>query len=279
MNSKTRSFFICFFFYQFTAILSIWPDNIYLQQVQYSLRFIWLGLFTALSTIMLFRVIKGLAEDAQLKADVALLEKQQKLKEQQIQAISKRHKETEALQAEMTAQLEKLYTDLKSGNHSAACEYFRQISGAFKEIQFRPCCSDTLLNAILESKRQKAEENHIRTEYQILLPADYNCSSAVLSCILFNLLDNGIEACMTCQAPDPFLYLSIKTKGDFLTIHLKNSKNPDIPFSRHTTKQDALAHGFGLSIIEETVEENDGSCEWLDKGDIFESIILMRRTL
>lgn len=279
MKNKTRSFFICFFLYQLTALVAIWPDSKYLQQHQYALRFIWLGLFTALSTIMLFRVIKELVNDAQLKADVELLENQQKLKEQQMLALSKRHKDTNALQAQMTTQLEVLYQDLKSENYHAACEYLHQISGAFKEVQFRPCCSDSLLNAILDSKRQKAEENQICTEYQILLPANYNCSSAALSCILFNLLDNGIEACISCQTPAPFLYLAIKTKGDFLTIHMKNSKNPDIPFSRRTTKQDTLAHGFGISIIESTVQENDGSCEWLDKGEIFESIILLRRTL
>ena len=46
--------------------------------------------------------------------------------------------------------------------------------------------------------------------------------------------------------------------------------------ARKTTKSDSLSHGFGLSIIEEIVKSYDGFCEWEDRGNIFESRIMLR---
>ena len=40
-----------------------------------------------------------------------------------------------------------------------------------------------------------------------------------------------------------------------------------------------LSHGFGLSIIEEIVKSYDGFCEWEDRGNIFESRIMLRYLL
>lgn len=49
--------------------------------------------------------------------------------------------------------------------------------------------------------------------------------------------------------------------------------------ARKTTKSDSLSHGFGLSIIEEIVKSYDGFCEWEDRGNIFESRIMLRYLL
>ena len=41
-------------------------------------------------------------------------------------------------------------------------------------------------------------------------------------------------------------------------------------------KKDILNHGFGLSIIEDICEKNDGSCQWIDNGDTFDSVVMLR---
>ena len=52
-------------------------------------------------------------------------------------------------------------------------------------------------------------------------------------------------------------------------IHMENSKNPDVSFDGETTKADDFSHGFGLSILEELTRKHNGSCRWLDKGNLF----------
>lgn len=48
------------------------------------------------------------------------------------------------------------------------------------------------------------------------------------------------------------------------------------PFNHKTSKKDILNHGFGLSIIEDICEKNDGSCQWIDNGDTFDSVVMLR---
>lgn len=62
----------------------------------------------------------------------------------------------------------------------------------------------------------------------------------------------------------------------FLTVHMKNSKDPAQPFNHKTSKKDIPNHGFGLSIIEDICAKNDGSCQWIDNGDTFDSVVMLR---
>ena len=61
-------------------------------------------------------------------------------------------------------------------------------------------------------------------------------------------------------------------------IHMENTKDSVIQFDGSTTKDEKESHGFGLKIIEEIVHEHHGICQWTDKGDIFDSILLINYT-
>lgn len=107
-------------------------------------------------------------------------------------------------------------------------------------------------------------------------------SSSVLISLFSNLLDNAIESCQMASSLNPKIELSIDYKGDFLIIFMQNTKETALIFNslaRKTTKSDSLSHGFGLSIIEEIVKSYDGFCEWEDRGNIFESRIMLRYLL
>ena len=88
-------------------------------------------------------------------------------------------------------------------------------------------------------------------------------------------MDNGIEACRASNSPDPFIQITAKPTANFLAIHIINSKNPAPKFNHKTSKADSWSHGFGLAIIEEIASRYDGSCQWLDKGDVFESVVVV----
>lgn len=70
-----------------------------------------------------------------------------------------------------------------------------------------------------------------------------------------NLLDNALESCKQYREHHPqndslFIHLSTDYKTKMFMIQMKNSKDPDIPFTRQSTKDDSSLHGHGLSIIE-----------------------------
>ena len=88
-------------------------------------------------------------------------------------------------------------------------------------------------------------------------------------------MDNGIESCQNSHSSDPFIQITASRNANFLTIHMINSKDPSYKFNHKTNKTDSWAHGFGLAIIEEIASKYDGSCQWIDGGDVFESVVMV----
>lgn len=97
-----------------------------------------------------------------------------------------------------------------------------------------------------------------------------------MSSVLFNLLDNAIDACREADTETPSLSLQISPSKGFLAVIVKYSKDPHINFTHSTTKTDAANHGLGLLIVEDICRKYDGSYQWNDRGDSFESVVLLR---
>ena len=121
-----------------------------------------------------------------------------------------------------------------------------------------------------------AEQAGIHVDYQIFLPEKSMIQPSDLSSVLFNILDNAIEACRSSEDLKKNLSLSLTTSKGFLSILVRNTKDPQIVFNHSTTKKNSVHHGLGLSIIEDICRKYDGSWQWNDCGDTFESVILLR---
>lgn len=120
-----------------------------------------------------------------------------------------------------------------------------------------------------------AEQAGIHVDYQIFLPEKSMIQPSDLSSVLFNILDNAIEACRSSEDLKKSVPVTDNFKG-FLSILVRNTKDPQIVFNHSTTKKDSVYHGLGLSIIEDICRKYDGSWQWNDCGDTFESVILLR---
>ena len=102
-----------------------------------------------------------------------------------------------------------------------------------------------------------------------------NIENSDLSSIFFNLMDNGIESCLKSGADKPFIQITAKPSANFLAIHMVNSKDPSQKFNHKTNKTDSWSHGFGLAIIEDSADRYDGTCQWVDDGEMFESVVMV----
>ena len=136
--------------------------------------------------------------------------------------------------------------------------------------------SNTEMELAFLQKQKQLKQEHIQVSYEILLPEKISINTTDLSSIFFNLLDNAIEACSSSGNPDPEIRLSANISNGFLTIYMHNTKNPLQSFTHKTTKSEPGSHGYGLSIIEDICQKYNGSYQWIDHNNTFDSIVLLQ---
>lgn len=276
MKKLLARYFICIFLIQLMFTI-IFVSAVFIQNRALNVISIYCSAILILFISYFFlSIIKNICQRSHKIAQKKSLEIQKKIQVQKLKEIAERKQEIVAAQSQMQEKLRTIYTLLQKKDCLSAQKAFSELSVETQHIRYHSYCSDYMIDSVLNSKYQLATESSIRTEYKIILPDSYSFSSKELCCVLFNLLDNGIEACQKSDFPNRFLQLDIFPKSDFLIIHMKNTKSTRETFNGQTSKDDSFSHGFGLSVIEEIVKNNDGFCQWTDMGDVFESSVMLR---
>lgn len=90
-----------------------------------------------------------------------------------------------------------------------------------------------------------------------------------LSSILFNTIDNSIEACLNSNLENKYIYLQLYPDGNFLYYKIKNNydaSNSPCHKKLFLNKRDYIEKGYGLRIVRDIVEKYDGYID-IDKCD------------
>lgn len=237
------------------------------------------SLSVIISLYCFWTALKLLLKEQTLHANVISLKKSRDFYTQQSRQIRELEEKTQNIWKDFELQLKTLDSCIAAGEYSNARQYLQQISSFHQSRQLPVYCSNTFINAILQAKKSEADKYQIHTDFHIRLPRlDGNLNrlnETDLCSLLFNLLDNAMEACRSADTPSPFFSLKIYGKGDILHLHMINSKNSSVVFNRKTTKADACTHGFGIIIMEEIAKKYNGYCLWEDKKETFCSGIIL----
>ena len=131
----------------------------------------------------LYTVTMNTLKDSRQKAELLILEEQQRMKSDQNAALTKCRQETLALQQSMKQKLLTYESLMNEHRYEEATRYLEELTSDFQKERFHPICSDTLLNAILTNKRQVAVQYNIQTSFQLLLLENPKIESSDLSSI------------------------------------------------------------------------------------------------
>nr|WP_229768596.1 GHKL domain-containing protein [Tissierella pigra] len=91
-----------------------------------------------------------------------------------------------------------------------------------------------------------------------------------LSSILFNTIDNAIEACMNSSAENKYINLELYPDANFLCYKIRNnynSTNGNSHMRTYLNKKKYISSGYGLSIIEDIINKYDGYMD-IKKNDM-----------
>ena len=269
-NIKLIPLFLFLFVFQLLYFLS----TIYTEKIDSM--FLILAVFMIIISVLLYRMLSDVLKKSDIETELSFLQKQKQLKQEQDYSLQIRRQNTQDFQFKTVQGLLDFQTLLKQGKYEQADDTLRNLNQTFQKERFHPYCQNNLLLAILEGKRIRAEQNHIQISYEILLPKKISIDTVDLSSVFFNILDNAIEACNASGNSNPAIRLSANISNGFLTVYMHNTKNPAQTFTHQTTKSEPGSHGYGLSIIEDICQRYNGSYQWINHGDVFDSIVLLQ---
>lgn len=143
---------------------------------------------------------------------------------------------------------------MEQGEYERANEYFSQIMTENKLLKQDYITGNSIVDVILKSKHDMLQE------YQISFRMDGNLTDIdymtdVDCCILFsNIIDNAMEANLTCKENRYISFLVKKTKN---LVHISIT-NPYGEHKMEYTKTNGDIHGIGLLNIKEMIERYSG---------------------
>lgn len=120
----------------------------------------------------------------------------------------------------------------------------------------------SLINCILLIKKQLCEQKGIFLSIQTNNPSSCDIEEIDLACLLYNLLDNAIEAQERIKEnEEKGIWFKMEQTDGSLSIYIKNRIRKGENLSFQTQKSNPEEHGIGTTIIKEIIEKYAGTID------------------
>lgn len=185
-----------------------------------------------------------------------------------IQEIVEREKKIKDYKEEIENDMNTIETMIKYHLDDEAIQFVKNKVQKLKETNINSYCDHRLVDLILRHKVIEMQDKQIRTHIDIHINDHYEIDDVDLVTLLFNLIDNAIEACEDID--DKYIKIEMTDKYNCLYVEIINSKDSLVDHSLlKTTKKDKLNHGIGISIVQNIVKKYKGSVIFEDKKEYF----------
>lgn len=147
-----------------------------------------------------------------------------------------------------------ILSGLIDANSIESKEYLSNLDNDLKNIEKVNYSNNTLINMIINAKVNGIKD--IEFDISIVVKEYLNFPEDKLSGLLFNLLDNAIDAAR--KSSQKQVNIKILTVGDMLLIEISNSVDQEPSYSSDKGK----GHGKGMVIINEIVSLFEGKIDY-----------------
>lgn len=214
------------------------------------------------------------------KNKIRFLERKNQVLEENYHLLTDLYQKNEHLYHDMNHHLQMIYHLAKKNEIPEIAQYVNSISAPINELSDTTWSGVDIVDAILNHAVLDAKKQGIEIDVNAEFPKDCNITSDDLCVVLFNLLDNAMEACqkfMRQTKTPPRVQVTLRRIHQFLIIKIQNPcVLPRKLFGIFpTTKADAGHHGIGLRNVREKVEKYNGSLEFEVEGGMFTVTVLL----
>lgn len=157
-------------------------------------------------------------------------------------------------------------------------EYMDDLKSRYAVLKNQRFCQDEIVNSVLELKETQCREKNIPLEIHVENRIYTGIQEADMVGLLYNLMDNAIEANeKITDRGKRGIWLAMEKADKKLLLTLKNCVVPGEKITFQTQKAKKEEHGIGTRIIELLIEKYNGSrkvsCDEKN-GMVYDSIVL-----
>lgn len=212
--------------------------------------------------LYILSLLDSLAENTELKVQLAVFEQQEKIQKKYYTALDERYNQSVKVLHDVDKHIRVIEGLYQKGESSEAIEYTKDISKMLLPLVPHKYVNNNILNIILNDKAEAAKKNGIdfkchmeETDYSFMRSSD-------ITTIFSNLLDNAIEACIR-KEKERYIYIKTTSYADMLLIQIKNSID-DEPIWQEgkLMSQKGENHGIGLKNVEKVVSDYSGNMDF-----------------
>lgn len=160
-------------------------------------------------------------------------------------------------------QISCIETLVKKSQFTKLEEYVRGIYSKLDKELDAIDTNNIIVNAILNTKYQEAQENGIVFVLRINDLSGLRVKDEDIVTILSNLLNNAIEACKKCDVSRRVLKLKFVNENGMIKIGIRNTFDTPILYENGEIKSTKSVrteeHGVGIRNIIDVIEKYDGS--------------------
>lgn len=162
---------------------------------------LFFNLLWVIFTISLIKMMRQVWKNVHDSYQLILAQKTRDVLLQQEKEVEQFQKNIVRRQEEVYETLERALMDSEAGDYGSLEQRIAQLTEHIQTNRSETFCSNSLLNTILQIKKERAQQEDIQCRFRIILPPDFEntFSDITITSLFTNLLDNAIEACQSCQ--------------------------------------------------------------------------------
>lgn len=275
---KNERFILLLIFISF-SIMSIYVPYIIMNN-NISISFLSLVICSIIMTIVTYVLLYDVTKNNEKLRKASLLKVVNQNLKIQIDQLAAQQLELRKLKHDFDNHLTGLNKLAFDSGNKAIQEYIHALNSSLTiDSSCVKICENMYLNAVLSAKKKICDEKKIDLTFTIM------CDTTLIngyqgSVILFNLIDNAIEACE--HFPDDMKRIALVLRDDhrYINITLSNPIEHSVLSTNKyltTTKANKTEHGLGHLIVSDTVKENDGILEYYEKDNEFIAHALLKK--
>ena len=217
-----------------------------------------LALVILLANIAVFYLMDSMDRASASEKELALLNQSMALQTENYRALEKSYRAQRTASHEFKHQLQVIGDLLRDGNTREAQDYVTELQSQQTSRLFAAKTGNTIVDAILNEKYQRAREIGIDVSYKVNDLSGLKLSTDALVVVLSNLLENAIEAC--CRLPEDRKIECSLLLEESLFLSIRNTALPvKIVDGRiETTKENKAEHGYGLAAVQRILQQLRG---------------------